>query len=276
MERKFRKYWKFGPWVLTLVAGLIVLTMGWNQKNDLAANSLPPTSARPSDANFRANPHDYNLAMSRLAAQAGKPCDMIFIGASVVQRWNSKGGSVWNNYYEPRHALNFGVSGDRTENVLWRLDHMNLSGLKPKVAVIFIGLNNRNSAPWEVALGIDAVVKKTQLVFPGVKVLVVSLTPHGPDQTPVVKTNELLRSYADNRSVYYVDLYSHLPREGNNWKGLGSDRFHLSAEGYEIWAEQMEPLLNKILPLAPATASYQISSTAGQPRPDLAHTQPGG
>ena len=233
----------------TLMMGTILLDVAV-----LEIRYLIPDTVRPSEANFAANPASNGKVLMRLAEQQGKPCDVIFIGASNVEYWNTEGSAVWDRYYAPRHAFNFGVAGDRTENVLWRFDHMNLSGLRPKVGVIFIGLNNLVSTPREIALGVRAVAERTQSVFPGIKVLVVSLTPNGRDDADVVSANKILQTYADNKTVFYVDLYSHMPREGDNWKGLKPDHLHLTAEGYQIWAEQMEPLVQKFLsPLPPAS-----------------------
>jgi lysophospholipase L1-like esterase len=234
----------------TLMVGTIVLDVGV-----LEMRYLVPDTIRPSDSNFVANPSANGAVLMNLAQQSGKPCDVIFIGASNVEYWNTEGKAVWDHYYAPRHAFNFGVAGDKTQNVLWRFDHMNLYGLKPKVAVIFVGLNNVNSTPREVVMGIKAITKKTQATFPGVKVFVVSLTPNDRDNAQVVKANKLLRAYADNQNIFFVNIYSRMPREGDNWKGLRPDHIHLTAAGYQMWADQMEPLMQKFLSPLPTDAT---------------------
>jgi lysophospholipase L1-like esterase len=232
------------------MVGTLLLDVGF-----LEMRYLVPATVRPSDTNFEANPASNGKVLMRIAEQWGKPCDVIFIGASNVEYWETEGKAVWDRYYAPRHAFNFGVAGDKTENVLWRFDHMNLSGFKPKVGVVFIGLNNVAATPREVALGVKAIAAKTQEVFPGIKVLVVSLTPNGRNDAEVVKANEILRTYADDKTVFYVDLYSHLPREGDGWKGLKPDQLHLTAEGYQIWADLMEPLMEQILAPLPSDST---------------------
>lgn len=198
----------------------------------------------------------------RLAAQRGRPCDLIFIGASNVEYWGSSGREVWDRFYAPRHAFNFGVAGDTTDTALWRLGHTHFQGLRPKVGVVFVGLNNLTDSPNYVALGVTAVAEKTRSLFPGIHVIVVSLTPNGRNDAQVVKTNKLLKALAAQHGFSYIDLYSHLPRMGPGWKGLCADRLHFNEDGYEIWAEQMEPLMQQFLPLDPA------------PRPRLAATSP--
>ncbi|MEM6687999.1 MAG: sulfatase/phosphatase domain-containing protein, partial [Planctomycetota bacterium] len=78
--------------------------------------------------------------MTRNAAKG--EADLLFIGDSITQGWEGRGKSVWQKYYADRKALNLGIGGDRTENVIWRLTHGNLGKTKPKVAVVMIGTNN--------------------------------------------------------------------------------------------------------------------------------------
>jgi len=85
--------------------------------------------------------------------------DILFMGDSITDFWRNRGSNVWNKYYAPRHAADFGISGDRTQHVLWRMDNGELDGIKPKVAVVMIGTNNVHAnTPAEVAEGITAIV----------------------------------------------------------------------------------------------------------------------
>ena len=69
--------------------------------------------------------------------------DLVFIGDSITDGWQTRRGkAVWEKYYGNRKAMNAGIGGDNTEHVIWRIDHGNLDGLKPKLAVIMIGTNN--------------------------------------------------------------------------------------------------------------------------------------
>ena len=68
--------------------------------------------------------------------------DLLFMGDSITDGWRTRGSNVWHKFYEPRHAANFGIGGDRTQHVLWRIKHGELTGIKPKVTVLMIGTNN--------------------------------------------------------------------------------------------------------------------------------------
>ena len=77
--------------------------------------------------------------------------DLLFIGDSITQGWENdppRGGKqVWAEFYAKRNAMNLGISGDRTQHVLWRLENGNLEGIKPKLAMLMIGTNNAPPTP---------------------------------------------------------------------------------------------------------------------------------
>src|ERR1700712_213904 len=68
--------------------------------------------------------------------------DLIFVGDSITARWAGEGKDVWEKYYAKRNAANLGIGGDKTQHVLWRLEHGNVDGIHPKLAVVMIGTNN--------------------------------------------------------------------------------------------------------------------------------------
>jgi lysophospholipase L1-like esterase len=209
----------------------------------------------PSDDNYRSHAAANRQCEAELAAMQGKPVDVIFIGDSITQnfinaptaRWPMAGKAVWDEHYAHRNVLNFGVGADRTENVLWRFDHMDVRGFRPKVAVIMIGTNNTRNTPREIADGVQAVIRKTQDVFPGVRIILVSILPNARAAQKMAAADDIIRTFGDDRTVFYFDLASLMPPVGDSWKGLGRDRLHLMPEGYELWATQMEPLLSRLL-----------------------------
>src|ERR1035438_2606865 len=75
-------------------------------------------------------------SMNRQAKQGH--IDLIYVGDSIVEHFNKQGKEVWEHYYAGRNALNLGIGGDRTEHVLWRLDHGNIDGITPKLAITFL------------------------------------------------------------------------------------------------------------------------------------------
>lgn len=215
-----------------------------------ATNSQPvhpsgPATTIPSDSNYKAHP-DFNKGCEQdVAAMKGKRCDIIFIGDSITRGW--KGKPAWTKYYANRHVLNFGVPADTTQNVLWRMDHMDVKNFKPKVAVIMIGTNNAGDTPSDIAAGVKAVIAKTQEMYAGVKIILVSILPNQCANQKMMETNKIIKAYADNQTIYYLDLVPLFTPVGDNWKGMGADHLHPIEEGYQIWATAMQPLLDKLL-----------------------------
>jgi lysophospholipase L1-like esterase len=138
--------------------------------------------------------------------------DLIFIGDSITQGWEGKGKKVWDEFYGKRNAVNLGISGDRTQHVLWRLDHGNVEGIKPKAAVIMIGTNNSGSNTSEqIAEGVKAIVEKLKEKLPETKILILAVFPRGANKDDARRkvnagANELIAKLADDKQVFYLDI----------------------------------------------------------------------
>jgi beta-glucosidase len=180
--------------------------------------------------------------------------DVLFLGESITQGWEGAGKQTWEKFYGSRRPLNAGISGDRTQHVLWRLDNGNVEGITPKVAVVMIGTNNaKKSAPAETAAGIEAIVRSLRRKLPGTKVLLLCVFPRGPTRDDKLRkknaaVNETIAKLADGKHVFYLDIGpAFLNADGTLAKEIMPDLLHLSPRGYEIWAEAMEPKLAELL-----------------------------
>jgi lysophospholipase L1-like esterase len=216
----------------------------------------PLSATTPDNTRYLNNTDMLPRCEARLAEFADKPCDIIFIGDSITEGWLGSGKALWEKDYEPRHALDFGIGGDKTQNVLWRLNNMDIRNLKPKVAVVLIGTNNLANNPHEIADGVRAILANTQEAFPGVKIILVSIMPNARANDKMMQVDSIIRGYADDSSVYYLNLVPLMPpvttitpdgQTDTNWKGLSRDHLHPDASGYQIWDDAMEPLLSKLL-----------------------------
>ena len=191
----------------------------------------------------------------RVAAAQGKPVDILFIGDSITQNfveepnshWNLVGAAVWKKHYGDKHALNFGVGADGTEHILWRMDHENIGNLAPKAIVLLAGVNDMQYSPEDIAAGTKAVIDKSRAMYPAAKIVLMAILPNGRDPAKTAAANQITKTYADNQNVFYLDLGPSMPPEGNGLKGVGEDHVHLTPEGYEIWASNLDPLLEKLL-----------------------------
>jgi lysophospholipase L1-like esterase len=180
--------------------------------------------------------------------------DVLFIGDSITHGW--EGQKAWKKYFEPLKAANFGIGGDQTGHVLWRLTEGDeLNGITPKVAVLMIGTNNtgRDSAE-QIAEGITLIVKTIHDKSPTTKVLLLAVFPR--DRMPGTKNrekiaaiNKIIAKLDDGgKKVKYLDIGERfLDKEGNLPKEIMPDALHLSAAGYEIWGEAIMPTLTEML-----------------------------
>lgn len=179
--------------------------------------------------------------------------NVLFLGDSITHAW--EGQAAWKKHFEPLKAANFGISGDRTQHVLWRItEGKELEGINPKAAVIMIGTNNMSSnSSEEIADGVAAIVSTLRKARPDTKILLLGIFPRSPKATDKVRdkikeTNARLAKLDDGKSVVYLDIGSKfLASDGELTKEIMPDFLHLSPKGYEIWAEAITPPLEKLL-----------------------------
>jgi beta-glucosidase len=179
--------------------------------------------------------------------------DLLFLGDSITQGWNDN--DVWKRYYGPRRPANFGIGGDRTQHVLWRLDHGEAEGFTPKAVVLMIGTNNIGSdSPKQIAEGNRAILDRIHKAWPEAKVLLLGVFPRGADRQTAAEVadldprpaeiNAILKTFDDRDYVTYLDISrAFLDDSGKLPKSIMPDFLHLSPEGYRRWAEAMEPAL---------------------------------
>ncbi|MFT5288247.1 MAG: lysophospholipase L1-like esterase [Planctomycetota bacterium] len=187
------------------------------------------------------------------------PVDLLMIGDSIVFRWERDGREVWETFYGERNAVQIGSSGDYTDHVLWRIQNGALETATPKLTVLLIGTNNtglRKDPAEETAYGIEAIIKEIKKRMPGSKILLLAILPRGnrahanPDRLLAqdalaasnAEVNLLIQDFADDERVYYLDLghIFQLP-DGTLDPALMPDFVHPGAEGFQVWAEALEP-----------------------------------
>lgn len=186
---------------------------------------------------------------------------VIFIGDSITEGWEENGKAVWAASYEKRHAVNFGIGGDRTEHVLWRVGHGNLDGLAkpekgsaPKLVVLMIGTNNTGSdSAEEIAEGIGADVQAIRGKLPETPVLLLGVFPRGqkaedPARAKIGEINRRAGKLAEGKKVVFLDFGSKLvEKDGTISAEIMPDFLHLSAKGYQIWADATEAKMKEML-----------------------------
>lgn len=194
-------------------------------------------------------------------ARTPQRCELLFLGDSITDHWRSKGKEIWDREYAPHGAVNFGISGDRTQHLLWRLQNGETGLLQPKVIVMMIGTNNigfesdkktvRNTAP-QIAEGIKANVDFLRRQWPKAKILLLAVFPrsgpNSPARADVLEVNRRIARFDDGRHVFFLDIGPRfLEPDGSISKDIMADLLHPTPRGYEIWREAMAPTLARLL-----------------------------
>lgn len=197
---------------------------------------------------------------------------LLLIGDSITQNYEKTNPPdenfqpTWNEFYEPRKALNLGFSGDTTANVLWRLNHGELNGLHPKAVVLLIGTNNtgrENETAEQTEGGIDAVIAHIELGLPQTNILLLGILPSGVSESKTKRDLEVNRylaaCYGENPRVTYLDIGSIFYKNGALNKAIYYDprlpqhqgALHPDTKGQRMMAEAIEPTLAKLMDEAP-------------------------
>ncbi|MBO7684718.1 MAG: DUF1080 domain-containing protein [Kiritimatiellae bacterium] len=187
---------------------------------------------------------------------------VVFIGDSITHFWETHGKDVWKRHFADGKykALNLGTSGDRTEHVLWRLtEGRELDGYEAKCIVLMIGTNNAGHFPFakepptDTIMGIRAILDVIRSKQPKARVILTSIFPRGKDASDARRrrndaVNREIATFADGKRVVWCDLSDRfLDAQGNLSRDLFPDLLHPNARGYEIWADAVLPLIDRVL-----------------------------
>lgn len=178
--------------------------------------------------------------------------DVMFVGDSLTEMWPKP---LWDSNFGRLKPANFGIGGDHTGNVLWRLQDPAIAALKPKLVVLMIGVNNINlcnEQPDEVFAGIQAVVAKLRGMYPAARILLNAVLPEGaPDSDErrrILALNQQVRTLGDGKAVFFHDYGAHFMGEGGVLsKELQPDLLHFSEKGYRVLAEAIRPDIENLL-----------------------------
>ena len=192
------------------------------------------------------------LFKEKLRVAKNSKVDFVMIGDSITHSW-----SKYPNVFEGSNLLNLGFPGDRTQNVLWRIENGALDGISPKLVTLMIGTNNMHDSKKaypadkadDIFAGIQAIVTELRTRLPKSKVVIFSVFPRkeGSENERVKELNKMLPQLSDGKYVSHLDLNAFfLNEEGHQNKVLyNRDLLHLNDQGYRVWSKAFKPLLEK-------------------------------
>ena len=239
-----------------LLAAAVLLSAPVARADDAVIYTIPATSPGANPAVVAAPRNDWverALHNDTHAAKQAPPVRLILDGDSITDFWQTTGKEVAAKNFDRYDAVDFGISGDRTENVLWRLEHGQADGLKPKLIALMIGTNNlRRDTDEQIAEGVTAIVRAYQKKCPDAVILLQGIFPRGheaddPFRPRIKHVNTLISKLGDDKQVIYLDFGDKfLESDGTLSKSIMPDFLHPGAKGYEIWADAIRPVIEQV------------------------------
>jgi cephalosporin-C deacetylase-like acetyl esterase/lysophospholipase L1-like esterase len=241
----------------------------WNDASTRWLNALvkgrPPIE--PADQPLpRTDANSLKAHEELLATRKAGTIDLYFMGDSITRRWGTSVPQYadlfanWKQNFTGWNAADFGWGGDKTQNMLWRLDKGELDGVNPKVIVLMAGTNNVGRASpvgntqaraAEVARGVSAVVRELRQRAPKSTLIITGITPRDDnlDVMPIINdANRQIARLADGKSVRYININEQMALpDGHLRDGMANDGLHLTAKAYQLWADALKPILTEVL-----------------------------
>lgn len=192
---------------------------------------------------------------------ASGPVGVLFLGDSITMGW-ARQPEIWDKAWGQYDPANFGIGGDQTQHIIWRIEQGELDKISPKVVVLMIGTNNiHNYEADDIAAATRKIVTMIQGRLPETKVLLLAVFPRGPrtngkgivedyilHMEKITAINADIAQLDNGDSIRFLDLGPKFTAaDGTITKAIMPDQLHLSSAGYEIWVEGMKPLLDEMM-----------------------------
>ena len=236
---------------LTLIIFALLLITGCNQENENPA-------AIPTDklsSNWWKERHELVIEKNKLNPE------LILIGNSILHSLDDSSSlMVWEKFLNQYNAVNMGFSGDRTENVIWRLQNGELDGINPKLAILLIGTNNTDgnhylniTKPKELADATWEICKIIHQKLPNTQILLLGIFPYGykPNHRDSInkETNKITSGFpAKDNHIHYRDISAvFLDAESKVNKSLMPDYLHPNTEGYLLMFQALEDDISTLI-----------------------------
>ena len=245
---KSRRIWVAAVCLFTLVFGA-----GFVRADDKEqGEKKKPASCTPEQKD--PNRHEGFLKDKEEQLKKG-PIQLVFIGDSITDGWRGGGKTVFHESYDKYNTLNLGIGGDRTEHILWRIEHGELDDLHPKAVMLMIGTNNlgRKQSVEDTITGIKCDVAAIHEKLPDAKILLLAVFPRGAKaddhfRGQIQQVNEAISKLDGKENVKYLDIGpKFLDDMGDLPKDIMPDALHPNQKGYEIWAEAVQPTLEELM-----------------------------
>ena len=234
----------------------------------------------PADRSAPRTDQNSSIAHAQLLEKAAKGgIDIYFVGDSIVRRW----GAIdypellanWRQNFWGWNAGDFGWGADKTQHILWRLEHGELDGVNPKVIVILAGTNNVGPQPGgagkvaDITRGLAAILAICRQKAPDAVIVLTAIFPRNDNMAVLPEIDRLnanIERMADGRSVRFLSVNHRLAdRDGRLLDGMMNrrDQLHPTIKGYQVWADGLKPIFTELL--GPPAATDHAPPPTGDP-----------
>jgi lysophospholipase L1-like esterase len=254
-------------YLLPALAAMVSIALAQTPAPVPATAVVPPAPVDASAAIPKTgNARFFELHESFLARGKSGPIGVLFLGDSITEGWG-KAPHIWEHYFGSYQPANFGIGGDQTQNVIWRIENGEFDGISPKVVVLMIGTNNSGQHTGEqIADAVKKIIDLTKTKIPGVKVLLLAIIPRDARRNPDGliteaaiadaakrvaandRANALLAKLDDGKTVHFLNTNAiFLGRDGRIPWTIMPDQLHPTAAGYQLWAETIQAPLAEMM-----------------------------
>lgn len=241
---------------------LLLLPLLASAQTNPTPDVIDASAAIPKTGNARF----FELHDSFLERAKAGPIGLLFLGDSITEGWKNA-PHIWEHYFGKYQPANFGIGGDQTHHVIWRIENGELDGITPKVVVLMLGTNNAGIHTAEqIAAANEKIIGLIRAKIPGVKVLLLAIFPRDARRGPsgliteaavsdagkrmavIDRANALLAKLDDGESVRFLNIGAQfLGKDSRIPWTIMPDQLHLTRAGYQLWADAMQPLLDEMM-----------------------------
>jgi N-acetylglucosamine-6-sulfatase len=253
----YRRSFTCAVFILVLTSAMVFAQQAPPAQGGAAAGARggrgPAGPAAPATVPLQNPRNDARHAGFVEIAKAGN-IDLLFVGDSITDLWDDRAKGIWDSTWAPLKAANFGISGDTTQGVLWRMQNGELEGFKAKLIVLMLGTNNISRNPVDdIVEGDRLIVEEFKKRQPQSRVLILGIFPRNaeatnPARATIKEINAKLAKFADNKQVFYMDIgEKFLTPDGTLTAEIMNDFLHPTEKGYQIWADATKDRVKELM-----------------------------
>lgn len=183
------------------------------------------------------------------------PNTTLFVGDSITQQHPVE------DLYQEFDAVNRGVNGDTTEDILERFDE-HVIAARPKTIVMLMGINDiaKKTSVEDIAKNVETMITKIQVSLPNTRTILLATFPINKshlinhyvlinrDNETVDELNKIYQSLALSKGIEFYNLNEYLSDEHGDLKSeFTTDGLHINIDAYVEIEKHLSEILRQKL-----------------------------